>query len=102
VGICGKKLEAEKQVAISLRRLAIGDYVLTIAKLFGDSIATLSKTVRRFINAMIMRVSHFIKWPNNEDLDLVRMKFEGVKSTPQVCGAIDCIHVKVGFSGIND
>jgi hypothetical protein len=43
VRICGKKLEVEKQVGISLRRLATGDSILTIAELFGVSITTVSK-----------------------------------------------------------
>jgi hypothetical protein len=38
VGIWGRNLEVEKQVAISLRKLTTCDYVLTIAKLFGVSI----------------------------------------------------------------
>jgi hypothetical protein len=76
VGICGRKLDLEKQVGISLRRLATGDTIFIIVELFGVSIATTSKTVRRFINALISRASHFIKWPNNEDLNLVKMKFE--------------------------
>jgi hypothetical protein len=78
VGIRGRKLDVEKQVGILLRRLATRDTILTIAELFGVSIAIVSKIVKRFINAMIMKASHFIKWPNNEDLNMVKMKFERV------------------------
>jgi hypothetical protein len=92
VGIHGRKLEVEKQVEISLKRLAIGVSVLTIAELFGVSIAIVSKMVRRFKNAMIMRASHFNKWPTNEDLNLVKIKFERIRGIPQVCGTIDYIH----------
>jgi hypothetical protein len=78
VGICGRKLEVKKQVAILLRRLATSDYIHMIAGLFGISIIIVSKTVRVFINDMIMKAFHYIKWPNNEDLDLVKMKFERI------------------------
>jgi hypothetical protein len=53
--------------------------------------------VRRFINAMIMRASILIQWPNNGDLDSVMKKFERIRGIPQVCGVIDCIHVKWSF-----
>jgi hypothetical protein len=99
VGICGRKLDVAKQVGISLRRLATSDTFLTIAQLFGVSIATVSKTVRRFINAMILRASHFIKWPINEDLNLVKMKFERIRSIPQVRGAFDSTHMEAELPG---
>jgi hypothetical protein len=44
---------------------------------------------------MIIKTSHFIKWPNNEDLNLVKVKFERIKGIPRVYGAIDCTHVEV-------
>ena len=81
VGICERKLE---QVAILLRRLAIGDYIHMIARLFGFSIVTFSETVRGFISDMMMRAFHFIKWPNNEDLGLMKIKFERIRGIPQV------------------
>jgi hypothetical protein len=34
VGICARKLKVEKQVAISLSRLATSNYVITIGELF--------------------------------------------------------------------
>jgi hypothetical protein len=74
VGICGRKLEEEKQVGISLRRLTTSDSILTIAEIFGVSMETVSKIVRKFINVMLMKASHFIKWPNNENLNLAKMK----------------------------
>jgi hypothetical protein len=99
VGIRGRKLDVAKQVGISLRRLATSDTILTIGELFGVSITTVSRTIRRFINAMMLRASYFIKWPNGEDLNLVKMKFERLRGIPQVCGVIDCTHVEVELPG---
>jgi hypothetical protein len=42
-----------------------------------------------------MRASHFIKLLDNEDLDLVKKKFERIRGIPQVCSAIDCTYVEV-------
>jgi hypothetical protein len=44
-----------------------------------------------------MRASHFIKWSINEDLDLVKKKFERVRGILYLYGTIDCIHVEVGL-----
>jgi hypothetical protein len=73
--------------------------ILTISKLFGISIAIVSKTVRRLINVMMMTASHFIKWLNNENLDLMNVKIQRVKGLLQVCGAIDCTFVEVDLLG---
>ena len=54
--------------------------------------------MKRFINVMVMRASHFIKWPDNKDLDLVKRKFERIRCITQVCSAIDCSHVKMELS----
>jgi hypothetical protein len=46
-----------------------------------------------------LRASHFIKWPINEDLNLVKMKFERIRSIPQVRGAFDSTHMEVELPG---
>jgi hypothetical protein len=46
-----------------------------------------------------LRASHFIKWPINEDLNLVKMKFERIRSIPQVRGAFDSTHMEAELPG---
>ena len=36
-----------------------------------------------------------VKWPINEDLNLVKMKFERIRGISQMYGAFDCTHVEV-------
>ena len=45
-GIRRRKLEVNKQIAISLHRLATGNTVPSISELFGVSPTTVSRTVR--------------------------------------------------------
>jgi hypothetical protein len=75
------------------------DCALIIAEIFEVSIATVFKIVRTFISAIAMSALHFIEWPDNEDLDLVKRKFERIRGISQVCGASDCIHVQMKLLG---
>ena len=75
-GIYGRKLEVDKQIAISLHRLATGDAVLSISELFVVSPATVSRTIKRFIMAMLLRGKHHLQWPSSDDLQMVKRKFE--------------------------
>ena len=94
-GIRGWKLEVDKQVAMSLHRLATGDPLLSILEMFGVSPATVSKSVKNFILAMLLRGKHHLQWPTPENLEIVKRKFEHVWGIPQACGAIDCTHVEI-------
>ena len=93
-GIHCRKLEVDKQIAISLHRLATGDTVFSISELFGVSPATVSRTLKRFIMAMLLRGKHHLQWPSTDDLQMVKRKFENLWGIPQVCGAIDCTRVE--------
>ena len=90
-------MEVDKQIAMSLRRLATRDSLLTISELFGVSPTTVSRSVKRFIAAMLKQGKHHLQWPSNEGLEIVKRKFEHVWEIPQACGAIDCSHVEVEF-----
>ena len=96
-GICGRKLEVNKQIVISLHRLATSDTILSISELFGVSPTTVLRIVKRFIMTMLLREKHHLQWPSSDDLQMVKKKFENLWSIPQVCGAIDCTHVEVNL-----
>ena len=92
-GIRGRKLEVDKQVAMSLHILATGDPLLSISEMFEVSPTTISKSVKNFILAMFLRGKHHLQWPEN--LEIVKRKFEHVWGIPQACGAINCTHVEI-------
>ena len=94
-GIRGRKLEVNKQIVICLRRLATGNTILSLSKLFGMSSTTVSRTVKRFIMAMLLKGKHHLEWPSSDDLQMVERKFEHLWGIPQVRAAIDCTHIEV-------
>ena len=59
--ILDRKLEVDKQIAMSLHRLATGDSLLSILELFRVSLETVSKTIKRFIIAMTLQRKHHLQ-----------------------------------------
>ncbi|KAL5702249.1 Basic amino-acid permease [Ranunculus cassubicifolius] len=93
INIEGRLLSVEKQVAIAMRRLATGDSQVSVGRAFGVGQSTVSQVTWRFIEAMEERARHHLKWPEPEQMEVVKSNFEDSFGLPNCCGAIDATHI---------
>lgn len=88
-------LVVQRQVALALRRLAIGDTFLTLGELFGVSKSSVVKVTWKFISSLRLRAAHVIRWPDRAGLELVKQGFQERRGFPNCCGAIDGTHLPI-------
>ncbi|GJY29761.1 protein antagonist of like heterochromatin protein 1 [Tanacetum coccineum] len=93
INIEGRLLSVEKQVAIALRRLASGESQVSVGASFGVGQSTVSQVTWRFIEAMEERGRHHLKWPDDENLEKIKSRFESKFNLVNCCGAIDASHI---------
>lgn len=91
--IDGKVLSVEDQVAVALRRLCSGESLSSVGLLFGMNQSTVAQVTWRFVEAMEERGIHHLRWPNSDELEMVKSKFEKIHSLPNCCGAIATTHI---------
>ncbi|MCO5579944.1 hypothetical protein L7F22_033811 [Adiantum nelumboides] len=88
----GRILPVEKQV-IALLRLASGARMIDISDHFGVGNATVSKVIRKFVNALLEYRAHFIFWPRDPlHMEEVKRGFFLQHGLPNCCGALDITH----------
>ncbi|KAI5083347.1 hypothetical protein GOP47_0003090 [Adiantum capillus-veneris] len=92
INIEGRLLTVEKQVAIALRRLGSGDPQVSVGEQVGVGQSTVSQVTWRFVESMEERGKHHLKWPDAEELDTIKARFEQL-GMPGCCGAIDITHM---------
>ncbi|OVA15514.1 Harbinger transposase-derived nuclease [Macleaya cordata] len=93
INIEGRLLSVEKQVAIALRRLASGESQVSVGRAFGVGQSTVSQVTWRFIEAIEERAQHHMKWPELNQVEEIKAKFEMSFGLPNCCGAIDATHI---------
>eukprot|EP01018_Ginkgo_biloba_P020554 Gb_20352 [translate_table: standard] len=89
----GRMLTIEKQVAIALRRLSSGESQLTVGESFDVGQSTVSQVTWKFVEAMEERGMHHLKWPDTNEMEEIKSKFEIIQGMPNCCGAIDTTHI---------
>ncbi|ONI15265.1 hypothetical protein PRUPE_3G034000 [Prunus persica] len=72
-------LSVEKQVAITLRRLASHESQVSVGPAFGVGQSTVSQ--------------HHLKWPDSNRMEEIKSKLEEAFGLPNCCGAIDGIDI---------
>jgi hypothetical protein len=94
--IPGREMGVQKIVAVALRRLATGDSLVVIGDMFGIAESTASRVVWSFVKALCKKRQNHLRWPQGDD-ELIRVKkgFAAKHGLPQVCGAIDCSHIRL-------
>ncbi|MCL7035680.1 hypothetical protein MKW94_015556 [Papaver nudicaule] len=93
INIEGRLLSVEKQVAIALRRLASGESQVSVGRSFGVGQSTVSQVTWRFIEAIEERARHHLKWPEPDQAEEIKDRFEESFSLPNCCGAIGATHI---------
>ncbi|XP_021962175.1 putative nuclease HARBI1 [Folsomia candida] len=87
------------QLLVALRFYAGGSFQIQVGDLAQLSQGTVSKLVKRVSGALAALRPHFIKYPNNNEANLVRQRFYTYGGFPGVVGAIDCTHVPIKSVG---
>lgn len=91
----GHALEPKQQVLIALRFFATGSFLQVIGDTFGVDKSTVSRVVRD-VSLALNRMQHrFIKWPSNEEVNLIKNNFFLQAGFPCVIGCVDCTHVRI-------
>ncbi|XP_046401493.1 putative nuclease HARBI1 [Ischnura elegans] len=85
----------EKQILISLWRLATPDSYRSISQRFGVGKATAVRTVRRVTLALTTLAKKYIVWPTGEAAVGVIDGFTRSSGFPGVIGAIDGTHIEI-------
>lgn len=93
INIEGRLLSVEKQVAIAMRRLASGDSQVSVGASFGVGQSTVSQVTWRFIESLEGRAKKHIKWPDQDRLEEIKLKFQTLFGLPNCCGAVDATHI---------
>ncbi|XP_057479536.1 protein ALP1-like [Actinidia eriantha] len=95
----GNPMSINDQVAIALRRLSSGDSLIAVADSFGTNHSTVSQVTWRFVEAMEEKGIHHLQWPSTEqEMAVVKSKFEKIRGLPNCCGAIDTTHITMLLS----
>jgi len=90
----GKPLYLEDQVAVALRRLGSGESLISVGESFGLHHSTVSQVTWRFVESMERRGLHHLRWPSgDEEMGVIKSKFERIQGFPNCCGAIDTTHI---------
>lgn len=99
VFLSGQPISHNDQVALALRRLSSGDSLIGVANFFGTNHSTVSQVTWRFVEAIEERGLHHLQWPSTEDeISLIKSKFENIRGLPNCCGAIDTTHIMMLLS----
>ncbi|RZC48910.1 hypothetical protein C5167_017334 [Papaver somniferum] len=93
INIEGRLLSVEKQVAIALRRLASGESQVSVGRSFGVGQSTVSQVTWRFIEAIEERARHHLRWPEPDQAEEIKARFEVSFGLPNCCGAVGATHI---------
>jgi hypothetical protein len=83
------------QILVTLRFLATGSMQLTVSDTFGISQPSVSRIVRKVVRALNRFQNHFIKFPSNNELPIIKQGFFRYRSFPNVIGIIDCSQIRI-------
>ncbi|WOL04798.1 nuclease HARBI1 [Canna indica] len=97
----GQILSVEDQVAIALRRLSSGESLLNIGVSFGVNQSTVSQVTWRFVEAMEERGIQHLSWPNSDELEAIKHKFEKLLGLPNCCGIIDTARIMMCLPSVD-
>lgn len=90
----GKPMALNDQVALALVRLGSGNSLISIGDSFGAHHSTVSQVTWRFVEAIEERGLRHLQWPSTEqEMTLIKQKFEKIRGLPNCCGAIDTTHI---------
>ncbi|KAM3292906.1 hypothetical protein ACQJBY_036500 [Aegilops geniculata] len=91
--IDGTVLSLEDRVAVALRRLNSGGSLVTVGTSVGVNHSTVSLITWRFVEAVEARAGHHLRWPDSDEMAMIKSKFEKIHGLPNCCGVVDTTHI---------
>ncbi|KAJ3680831.1 hypothetical protein LUZ60_015320 [Juncus effusus] len=89
----GTAMATEDLVAVALRRFSSGDSLVNVGTAFGANHSTVSQVTWRFVEAMEAHALRHISWPQKDEMEEIKNKFQKIRGLPNCCGAVDATHV---------
>ncbi|KAM0909723.1 hypothetical protein ACQ4PT_014660 [Festuca glaucescens] len=89
----GTVLSLEDRVAVALRRLNSGGSLVTVGASVGVNHSTVSLITWRFVEAVEARAGHHLRWPDSDEMAMIKSKFEKIHGLPNCCGVVDTTHI---------
>ncbi|XP_044981066.1 protein ALP1-like [Hordeum vulgare subsp. vulgare] len=89
----GTVLSLEDRVAVALRRLNSGGSLVTVGTSVGVNHSTVSLITWRFVEAVEARAGHHLRWPDSDEMAMIKSKFEKIHGLPNCCGVVDTTHI---------
>ncbi|GAB2282336.1 Basic amino-acid permease [Dionaea muscipula] len=100
INIEGRLLSVEKQVAIALRRLASGESQVSVGASFGVGQSTVSQVTWRVIESLEEHAKHHLKWPNTDQMEEIKSRFQASYGLPNCSGAIGATHIAISLPAV--
>lgn len=96
-------ITAMNQLLITLRFYACGSFQIIVGDHFNITKSTAGRIIHRVSHYIAMLREQFISMPTtNHELNHLAREFFNISGFPNVCGAIDCTHIKIQSPGGNN
>lgn len=94
-----KPISAKNQLLLALRFYVTGAFQNVVGDHFQIAKSTTCRIIHKVTHEIALLRNRYITMPNNEQRNSVCSEFFKINGFPNVCGAIDCIHVRIQSPG---
>ena len=89
------ELAPAMQIMAALRVFASAGFQIDVGDTFGNSKATVCRTVHRVANVLAGAFQRYLKFERRADAEVTKAKFYAMAGFPNVIGCIDCTHIRI-------
>ncbi|XP_023931601.1 putative nuclease HARBI1 [Lingula anatina] len=95
----GNPIPADIQLLLTLRFYATGTFQMACGDLCDISQSSASRIIKRVSEGIASLKPQFIRFPEGQELQNMKLGFWRIAGFPGVVGAIDCTHIKIPSPG---
>ncbi|XP_044952066.1 disease resistance protein RGA2-like isoform X2 [Hordeum vulgare subsp. vulgare] len=92
----GRVMSLEDRVAVALRRLQSSEPTKSIASSVGVNEPNILSVTERFVDTMWEKAVHHSSWPDCNEKDKIKSKFDKIHNMHNCCGVICTTHIPFG------
>ncbi|KAM0923307.1 hypothetical protein ACQ4PT_005615 [Festuca glaucescens] len=86
----------EDRVAVALIRLCSSEPSETLGSSFGVDESTVLLVAQKFVDAVMERAKHHLRWPDSSKMDEIKSTFGKIHNLHNCCGVICTTHIPFG------